>query len=68
MTVASMTTFELVGCWRRCRIDAELNVPIDTMNITATRAAIGMRAKMPAVACRSRCAGAEAPLPEYLGA
>ena len=43
VTVASMTTLELTGWVRRFLIDAQLKVPIETMIMTATRAAIGMR-------------------------
>jgi hypothetical protein len=39
-----MTTLELLGCSRRLRIEAQLKVPMDTMIITATSAAMGMRA------------------------
>src|SRR3546814_17115162 len=42
-TVASMTMLELRGWLRRFRIDDQLKVPIDTMIMMATRAAIGMR-------------------------
>src|SRR3546814_20243362 len=42
-TVASMTLLELRGWLRRVRIDDRLKVPIDTMIMIATRAAIGMR-------------------------
>jgi len=43
-TVASITTLELLGCSRRLRIEPQLKVPMDTMIITATSAAIGIRA------------------------
>ena len=41
-TVASMTTLELLGCSRRFLNEPQLKVPIDTMIITATKAAIGI--------------------------
>ncbi len=43
-TVASITTLELLGCSRRLRMEAQLKVPMDTMIITATSAAMGIRA------------------------
>ena len=41
-TVASMTMLELFGCTRRSASDLHEKVPIETMTITATSAAIGM--------------------------
>ena len=41
-TVASMTTLELRGCVLRFLIDVQLKVPIETMIMTATSAAIGI--------------------------
>src|SRR5690606_40178769 len=42
MTVASITRLLLAGCSRRLRKDSQLKVPIDTIIITATNAAIGI--------------------------
>ena len=42
-TVASITMLELRGWVRRFRIEAQLKVPIETMIMTATSAAIGIR-------------------------
>ena len=41
-TVEIMTTLAASGCSRRLRIEAQLKVPIETMIITATSAAIGI--------------------------
>ena len=41
-TVAIITALELFGVLRRLRNDAQLKVPIDTMIITATSAAMGI--------------------------
>lgn len=40
--VANITMLELSGCDRRFLIEAQLKVLIDTMIITATKAAIGI--------------------------
>ncbi len=42
-TVTTITTLLLGGWRRRLRIDSQLKVPMETMIITATRAAMGMR-------------------------
>ena len=42
--VTTITAVSLLGTRRMARNDSQLNVLIDTMIITATRAAIGMRA------------------------
>ena len=42
-TVASITIDELGGCWRSLRTESQLKVPMLTMIITATSAAIGIR-------------------------
>jgi len=41
-TVASITALELFGCSRRLRTESQLKVPIETMIITATSAAMGI--------------------------
>ncbi|MNV58815.1 hypothetical protein D3C71_1512070 [compost metagenome] len=43
-TVASMTTDDCQGCVRRLRIEPQLNVPMDTMIMTATSAGMGILA------------------------
>ncbi len=43
-TVATITMLEVGGCLRRSRIDDQLKVPMETITITATSAAIGIRA------------------------
>ena len=41
-TVASMTILVLIGCFFRSRMDSQLKVPIETIIITATSAAMGI--------------------------
>src|SRR5690606_19051255 len=42
ITVATITTLEVLGWRARSRNDDQLNVPIDTMIMTATSAAMGI--------------------------